>query len=95
MLLRFLGINDMLALYLSIRQNLTMLKRKRKRQTFTDQIRAAMAECGETRYRISKNTGLPESQLCRFASGEGLSMKNLDLVADYLNLEVVVRRGGR
>lgn len=55
----------------------------------SDQIRKAMATCGQTRYRISKATGISEATLSRFASGKrGLPMTTLDTLADYLNLNV-------
>ena len=65
---------------------------KRKQQSFTNQIRAALADCGATRYRVAQDTGLSEAQLCRFAGGEGLSMQSLDTLAEYLGLTVVVRK---
>jgi hypothetical protein len=68
-----------------------MGKKQNKPKTLTDQIRAALADCGETRYRVAKNTGLSEPQLCRFASGQGLSLPGLDTLAEYLGLEIVIR----
>lgn len=59
----------------------------------SDQIRSAIDSCGITRYRISKETGISESALSRFMTGErGLSMTALDALADYLGLDVVMRR---
>jgi len=68
----------------------------KKRAKMSDQIRAAIDSCGVTRYRISKETGIAESALSRFMAGErGLSMKALDVLADYLGLDVVMRRKRR
>ena len=63
---------------------------KTKRLKLTEQVRQAIDACGETRYRICKNTGLDNATLCRFMSGErGLSMEALDTVAEYLELSIV------
>ena len=64
---------------------------KRRHKLLTDQIRDALADCGETRYRVAQETGLSEPQLCRFAGGAGLSMTALDVLADYLGLQIVAR----
>jgi transcriptional regulator with XRE-family HTH domain len=65
----------------------------KKRAKMSDQIRSAIDSCGITRYRISKETGISESALSRFMTGErGLSMTALDALADYLGLDVVMRR---
>ena len=71
-----------------------MAKKRIQSITFKDQIRSALATCGETRYRVEKNSGLTEPQLCRFAAGEGMSMSALDTLAEYLGLEIVVRGKG-
>ena len=72
-----------------------MGKKRSKPMTLTDQIRAALENCGETRYRVAKNSGLNEPQLCRFMAGAGISFKSLDKLAEYLGLEVVVRGKGK
>jgi hypothetical protein len=60
-----------------------------KRIPLSDQIRQAMANCGQTRYAISKATGISESTLSRFMARErGLPMKTLDKLSDYLNLHI-------
>ena len=62
----------------------------RKRLKLSDQVRRAMDESGLTRYAISKVTGIDGAALCRFASGErGVSMANLDILADLLRLNIV------
>ena len=65
---------------------------KVKQTTFTDQIRNALTAGEKSRYAISRETGLSEPQLCRFVNGEGLSMKSLDTLAEYLGLVVVIRK---
>ena len=72
-----------------------MGKKKDKPLTLTDQIRAALENCGETRYRVAKNSGLNEPQLCRFMAGAGISFRALDKLAAYLGLEIVVRGNGK
>jgi len=60
-----------------------------------DQIRNAVDRCGQSRYAISKATGISQSTLTRFMSGErGLPMKTLDRLADYLDLNIVVGKQG-
>ena len=63
--------------------------------SLTDQIRAALENCGETRHRVAKNSGLNEPQLCRFMAGAGISFRALDKLAAYLGLEIVVRGKGK
>lgn len=61
----------------------------KERKKLSEQIRQAVATCGQTRYAISKATGISEATLCRFVSGErGLPMKTLDVLADYLDLNI-------
>ena len=72
-----------------------MGKKKEKPLGLTDQIRAALENCGETRYRVAKNSGLNEPQLCRFMAGAGISFKALDKLAEHLGLEIVVRGKGK
>ena len=66
----------------------------------TDQLRRAILESGQTRYRIAKETGIDAAVLCRFMQGAGLSMESLDTLGQHLGLELVARRpakrkGGR
>lgn len=59
----------------------------------TEQLRKAVEQCGETRYAISKATGIPESVLSRFvAGGKGLRSENIDLLCAYLRLELRPKR---
>jgi plasmid maintenance system antidote protein VapI len=55
----------------------------------TATLRTALERCGETRYAISKTTGIPESTLSRFvAGGKPMRGENIDKLADYLGLEL-------
>ena len=70
---------------------------KNKRPKLSDQIRQAVATCGQTRYAIAKTTGIDAATLCRFMSAErGLPMKTLDRLADYLELNITTpKRKGK
>jgi transcriptional regulator with XRE-family HTH domain len=55
-------------------------------------IRQAIDQCGKTRYRISKETGIGESQLAKLMRGKiGLSIERLEALAEYLDLEIIIR----
>jgi transcriptional regulator with XRE-family HTH domain len=61
-----------------------------RRIKLSDQIRQTIENCGQTRYAVSKATGIAESTLSRFMTGErGLPMKTLDKLADYLDLDII------
>ena len=67
-----------------------------KRLTVTDQIRRLVDSCGMSRYEIAKRTGIDQSAMSRFMSGErGLSSTALDALGELLDLQVVVRRAKR
>jgi transcriptional regulator with XRE-family HTH domain len=71
---------------------------KAKRISLSDEIRRVVADCGQTRYAISKATGIAESTLSRFLAGErGLPMKTLDKLAEFLDLHITTgtRRYGK
>lgn len=53
----------------------------------TATLRAALERCGQSRYAVSKATGIPESTLSRFVAGmKPLRGENIDKLADYLGL---------
>jgi transcriptional regulator with XRE-family HTH domain len=59
-------------------------------------LRAAIKSSGQSRYQIAKATGVAESVLSRFMSGErGLSIETAERIAAHLGLEVVLRRRKR
>ena len=65
---------------------------KRKRTRLSDQIRQAVDACVLSRYRICKETGIDQGAFSRFMAGKvGMTMANLDAVADVLRLDVVAR----
>ena len=73
-----------------------MASRKPKR--LSDQIRQRVRESGYSGYAICKATGLDKGQLSHFLAGHrGLSLASLDILAEFLGLEVVCKskRKGR
>lgn len=62
---------------------------KKRPKKFSDQIRAAVENCGVSRYQIWQETGIDAGALCHFVAGRrGLSMDSLDKLADYIGLRV-------
>ncbi len=61
-----------------------------------DAIRHAIATSGKTRYRLWQETGISQAQLCEFLHGRrGMSIENLETLAEALGLEIVVRPAKR
>lgn len=64
-----------------------------KRKLISNQLRDAIATAGATRYEISKQTGVAQSALSRFMSGErGLTSSAIDVLGEYLDLELTKRK---
>jgi len=62
--------------------------------TVTDTLRRAVERCGQTRYAISKATGIPASVLSRFvAGGAGLRSENIDKLSAHLGLVLTKKPG--
>lgn len=58
-----------------------------------EQLIRAIESCGQTRYQIAKGSGVAQSQLSRLVRGEGgMSVTNIERIAEYLGLEVIIRR---
>lgn len=61
-----------------------------------DEIRKAIEASGESRYRLWKATGISQSHLSRLMRGEaGLSVENLEHLAEALGLEIIIRPAKR
>ena len=59
----------------------------------TKAIAAAVRASDETPYAIAKGAGVARSQLSRMMRGEsGMNADTIERLADYLGLELVVRR---
>jgi transcriptional regulator with XRE-family HTH domain len=62
----------------------------------SEQLRQAIQDCGESRYALSKRTGIDQSTLTRFMSGErGLRLDVVDILAEALDLELRPKRSQR
>ena len=56
-----------------------------------DAIRRAVEASGQTRYAISKGSGVTQGQLSRLVRGErGLSIESAERLADYLGLRITI-----
>jgi transcriptional regulator with XRE-family HTH domain len=65
----------------------------KRRVKLSDQVRRAVDASGLSRYRIAKTIGVAESTMSRFMAGKGgLSLANLDTLADLLGLNVAAPR---
>ena len=61
--------------------------------TISDEIRRAIKNCGASRYRISKATGVSEGMLSRFISREtDMSLRTLNRIAPIIGVRVIVKR---
>lgn len=61
--------------------------------TVSETLRRELERCGETRYRVSMETGIPQSVLSRFVNGQPLRGPNIDTLAEYLGLVLVAKPG--
>lgn len=63
------------------------------KKLISDQLREAIKHCGKTRYRIYKETGIPESQLSRFYNNTGvsLSLNSIDKLCECIGADLVLR----
>ena len=67
------------------------LMTKRRTTKLSDQVRRAIDDCGQTRYRIAQKTGIDQSALAKFYNGHrGLSTTALDRLGEYLGLRIVM-----
>ena len=64
-----------------------------KKHTLSEQLRREIVSADVSRYRISKDLGIPEASLSRFVNGHaGLSVESIDAIGQYLDLELVQRK---
>ncbi len=62
----------------------------------TAALRTALEGCGQTRYAVSKATGIPESVLSRFVvKHKPLRGENIDKLSEYLGLTLVAKKPGK
>ena len=58
-----------------------------------EELRHAIETSEKSRYQIWKDTGIDQSHLSKFLSGEkGVSFETYELLAEYLGLEITIRR---
>ena len=68
----------------------------KRTKKLSDQVRNAIDNSGLTRYRIAKETQIDESALAKFYNGhQGLSLKALDRLGEYLGLEIIISTGSK
>jgi plasmid maintenance system antidote protein VapI len=51
-------------------------------------IRKHIKTCGKTRYRIAKETGVGEDQLCRITQGKTCTVETADVLLKYFGLTI-------
>ncbi len=60
-----------------------------KRTTIVEQLRSAIVKSGETEYAIAKGSGVSQSVVNRFVSGErGISLDTAAKLCEYLKLQL-------
>ena len=64
---------------------------KNRTKPLSDQVRQAIHDSGQSRYRIALETKIDESALAKFYNGHRtLSMPALDRLGEYLELRIVM-----
>jgi plasmid maintenance system antidote protein VapI len=70
--------------------------KKKPKQKLTDQLRKAVADSGRTLGELSRDTDIDKAALSRFVNGKRfLSPEALDVIGEYLGLQVVVGKPSR
>lgn len=63
-----------------------------KSSKVSEQLRAAILNCGETRYALAKRSGVGEPVLSKFMAGAGLNLQTIDDLCEALGLELKAKR---
>lgn len=58
-------------------------------------IRKEIENAGETRYRISKNTGVDDAQLCRILQGKTITLETADILLKYFGYQLTKKKAGK
>jgi len=58
-------------------------------------IRRQIRKCGKTRYRIAKDTGVAEAQLCRIMQGKTCTVETADILLKYFGLTIAEKKKAR
>jgi len=63
------------------------------KKLISDQLREAIERSGKTRYRISLETGITQSQLSRFVNDPAvhISLANIDKLCECIGAELVLK----
>ena len=62
----------------------------RKKTPLDEQLRKIIRNCGMSRYRISKLTGIDAAVLCKFMAADvGLSMKSLNALGELFDIRLL------
>lgn len=61
---------------------------RRPKRPVSEVLRDAVRDSAKSRYRIAHETGISESTLSRFLNGADLQTVNVDLLAEYFDLEL-------
>jgi hypothetical protein len=57
----------------------------------SEQLREAIQQCGKTRYRISKETGIAEAVLSRFVNRQaGMGWSSIDKLCECIGARLVL-----
>jgi hypothetical protein len=52
-------------------------------------LRKQIQTCGKSRYRISQDTGIEQSVLCRILQGKTCEAKTVEILLKYFGFEIV------
>jgi plasmid maintenance system antidote protein VapI len=55
-------------------------------------IRKHIKTCGKTRYRIAKDTGISEEQLCRIMQGKTCTVETADILLKHFGLAILPKK---
>ena len=56
-------------------------------------LRKQIENCGVSRYRISKDTGIDQAALCRILQGKSCNAETVDKLLTYFGYEIRKKRG--
>ncbi len=57
-----------------------------------DKLVKAIEQSGQSRYQIYKDTGIDQSVLHKIMNGGGCSIQTLEILCEYLGLELVAKK---
>ena len=57
-----------------------------------DKLAKAIEQSGQSRYEISRQTGVDQSVLHKIVNGGGCSVQTLEILCEYLGLELVAKK---